>query len=206
MNNAAQPSSKMVSKIKSSFLSSYQSTAPANQNADSQADGSQANQAQQTASITELSDSQKIAVFEQVLDQIENENSLNPTHGVNIGGKEAVEISTSPDQASVDAGAAVQYVEHEKNPEIPVEVEGYLQKVEDFADENPPEIFIADGTEEQSDTSYPSRPVVVLPISQKVEEEGSKKAPSFSVRWLVEWSHKIVKMFAGKVIYKEEPA
>jgi hypothetical protein len=46
--------------------------------------------------------------------------------------------------------------------------------------------------------------VVVLPITEEVEEAGKKKNPNFSIRWLVEWSQRIIKMFAGKVVYKRE--
>lgn len=190
MNDSAQTSSSMVSRIKSPLLSQQPASSdPANSSAASQ----------------DLSDAQKLALFEQVLNQVEDPSALNPTHPVKSGGKEATESSTSPDTSSIDAGGGLQYVEQEKNPEIPVEVEGYLQKVDDYAEEKMPEIYIADGTQENPDTPYPSRPVIVLPISEAVEEAGLKKNPTFSIRWLVEWSHKIIKMFAGKVVYKDEP-
>lgn len=147
---------------------------------------------------------QSATVLDQALPQLIQANDpLNPSHAGQSTAKERVNGSLSPDAAVVDVGASMQQVEHEKSPEIPVEVEGYLQKVKDHAAMQPHEIVIADGTTEQSDTAYPSRPVIVLPITEAVEEEGQKKSPKFSVRWLVEWSHKIIKMFAGKVIYKE---
>jgi len=42
-----------------------------------------------------------------------------------------------------------------------------------------------------------------LPITKKEDKEGRKKSPKYSFRWLVEWSHKIIKVFAGKVIYRQ---
>jgi hypothetical protein len=128
---------------------------------------------------------------------------LNPPHAVRTGPKEATESTASPDQTGAEV-TGIQYVEEEKNPEIPVEVEGYLQSVEERAAEKPPEIIIADGSGESENVSYPSRPVVVLPITEEVEEAGKKKNPNFSIRWLVEWSQRIIKMFAGKVVYKRE--
>ncbi len=151
-----------------------------------------------------LSDTQKLALFSQVLDSLDQADvQLNPPAPTSTGAKEAAEANTSPDLSPFDVGA-IQYVEQEKSPEIPVEVEGYLQKVEDIADQKPPEIFIADGTQESDTATYPSRPVIVLPITEEIEDAGLKKNHTFSIRWLVEWSQKIIKMFAGKVIYRQE--
>ena len=194
----------------------------------------------------DLSDAQKLDLFEQVLDQVEEQplqlaptapvaqastppapaqpsvqppvgtvidqalpyalqatDPLNPPQAGHSTAKERVESTAAPDTSTIDAGTGVQYVEQEKSPEIPVEVESYLKKVESHADSQPHEVVIADGSIEQAGTAYPSRPVIVLPITEEIEEEGQKKSPKFSVRWLVEWSHKIIKMFAGKVIYRE---
>ncbi|MCB9813427.1 MAG: hypothetical protein H6772_03410 [Pseudomonadales bacterium] len=118
--------------------------------------------------------------------------------------KEKNELGSVPDKSSTDLGGGLQTIEHEKNPEIPVEVESFLQRVDDHQDQAPHEIVIADGTVETVKANYPSTPVVVLPITYEEEKEGEKKSPVFSLRWLVEWSHKIIKVFAGKVIYKEE--
>lgn len=172
-----------------------------------------------------ISDSQKLEIFSRVLDQVEAQptqvaasdgligqtllqtvsqnDTLNPQQGGVSTAKERLENTSSPDQGVVDGGAGITYVEQERSAEIPVEVESYLQKVEDHSQDQPHEVVIADGTTEQSGTAYPSRPVIVLPITQQTEEEGLKKSPKFSIRWLVEWSQKVIKMFAGKVIYRE---
>lgn len=128
-------------------------------------------------------------------------DTLNPANPARTS-KEKIEFSSAPDSTSFDAGSGVQAVEHEKLPEIPVEVESFLQRVEDHQDQAPEEIVIADGTVETSKANYPSTPVVVLPITQDEEKEGQKKSVKFSFKWLVEWSHKVVKLFAGKAIYK----
>lgn len=128
-------------------------------------------------------------------------NTLNPSNPTRSA-KEKLATSSSIDTAPIDAGGGVMLVEHEKMPEIPVEVESFLHRVEDHQDQAPQEIVIADGTVETSKANYPSTPVVVLPITQDEDKEGQKKSLKFSLRWLVEWSHKVIKLFAGKAIYK----
>ncbi len=132
-------------------------------------------------------------------------DTLNPPNAFGFA-KEKVESTSSPDIVSPDSGAGVQYVEQEKNPEIPVEVESFLQHAEDHANQTPQEIVIADGSQPQSTKHLPKKPVFVLPITEEIEKEGEKKNPKYSIRWLVEWSHKVIKMFAGKVIYREAPS
>lgn len=129
-------------------------------------------------------------------------DSLNPPNPAPTSAKETFERPAAPDASSIDVGGAVQHVEVEKNPELPVEVEGFLQRVQDFSAQPPQEIVIADGTNEQATTNYPSRPVIVLPITEEEEKAGRNKSPRNSIRWLVEWSHKVIRMFAGKVIYR----
>ncbi len=118
----------------------------------------------------------------------------------------AKERAVSSDQHATELAAGVQYVEQEPSPEIPVEVESFIQRVTDHTETSPHEVVIADGTTEQPKAAYPTRPVVVLPITEAIEDEGQKKSAKFSIRWLVEWSHKIIKMFAGKVIYRQVEA
>ncbi len=116
------------------------------------------------------------------------------------GRKESLEgSSTSPELAG-----SLQYVEHEKSPEVPAEVEKYIKKVEDNKVRAPEEIVVADqGGAVRDGQKYMSEPVVIIPITPEIEVQGQKKPPKFSVRWLVEWSHKIVKMFSGRAIYRQ---
>jgi hypothetical protein len=159
----------------------------------------------------------KLDTFESVLDEIkvsvphgvvqavdQATDTLNPQQTVGRSAKERIEVSSTLDSASIDSGSGVQSIEHERIPEIPVEVESYLQRVEDHHQTAPTEVVIADGTNEVAKNKYPSKPVIVLPITQAEEKEGMKKSTRLSYRWLVEFSHKVVKMFTGKVIYKQE--
>lgn len=144
------------------------------------------------------------SVIDQALPQFIDRatDTLNPIHGATSAAKETVEGASSG--ASAYEVGPLQHVEVEKQPEIPVEVESYLSKVEDHAQDIVHEVVIADGTGEQADVQYPSRPVIVLPIDEEIEKKARFKGPKYSIKWLVEWSHKIIKMFAGKVIYKPQ--
>lgn len=171
----------------------------------------------QTGTSKTSSNAQQLDTFESVLDEIQSSvphgvvqavgqatNTLNPQQGAARSAKERIEVGKTIDTSSIDVGSGVQSVEYEKNPEIPVEVESFLQRVEDHHDTAPTEVVIADGTGEVPTNNYPSRPVIVLPITEEEEKEGAKKSPKYSFRWLVEFSHKIIKMFTGKVIYRQE--
>lgn len=110
---------------------------------------------------------------------------------------------TSAVTSPVETATGIQYVEEEKVPEIPVEVESYIQRAEAHADQLPQEIVIADVAQAPLASHYAKQPVIVLPITPEIEAAGAKKGSTNSVRWLVEFSRKIMKMFAGKVIYRD---
>lgn len=113
--------------------------------------------------------------------------------------KKEVESSIQP---SVEQGASIQAVEVEKSPELSPEVEKYLQEVHDDKDQAPKEIAIADEIANlPTQNQFVSEPVIVLPITPEVHKKGKRKSPKYSIRWLIEWSQKIIKMFAGKVVY-----
>ncbi len=134
-------------------------------------------------------------------------DTLNPPDAV--GGstaKEAPLLSVTVEHPAVDQAGGVQYVETEKSHELPPEVEGFIKKVEDNVDQIPQEIVIADQQTGQSLPRVLAQPVVVLPITSKMEEEGKKKPLTYSIRWLIEWSWKMMKRFSGKVVYREEEA
>ena len=134
---------------------------------------------------------------------LEVTDTLNPNQLV-TSLKESV-VSVSPDISPVESGAGLQQVEYEPSPELPVEVESYLQKVEEQQDQVLNEVVIADGTIAPSVAHPPiKKPVIVLPITAEEEKAGQKKPLYLSIRWLVEWSKKIMKMFVGEVIYKQE--
>jgi len=129
-------------------------------------------------------------------------DTLNSQQSVGTA-KERFEMVGAPDIAGVDAGGSIQYIEIEPIPELPVEVEGYLQHVEDHQSQLPAEIVIASDVTQPFVPSRPLTPVVVLPITAEIEKSGLKKNEHWSIRWLVEWSRKLMKMFDGKIIYSQ---
>ncbi len=149
----------------------------------------------------------QLSVLSQVAPQVVDQASdtLNPPIPVaGTGAKEAVEGSGVA-QLEVGGGSGGGPAEYEKAKEfeVPVEVEAYMQKVEDHQQKILQEIVVADDGTTISQKPYPKQPVIVLPITPEEEDEGQKKPPSFSIRWLVEWSQKLMKKFAGKIIYRQ---
>lgn len=134
-------------------------------------------------------------------------DTLNPTQPPPTTTLKEAATAASPDISPIESGAGLQQVEYERSAELPPEVESYLDKVEENQDQTLDEVVIADGTTIPSLAHPPvKKPVIVLPITAAEEKEGQKKPLHLSIRWLVEWSKKIMKMFTGEVIYKEESA
>lgn len=142
----------------------------------------------------------------QAIDQVAATASLNPTSAAGAAGaaKERLEASKTHDTAQLDSEQqlGVTQVEQERNPELSPEVEAYLQKIQDHQNAVPQEIVMADDGQALSTKPALAQPVIVLPITEEIEDQGKNKSPKFSVRWLVEWSRKIMKVFSGKVVYR----
>lgn len=122
---------------------------------------------------------------------------------VGIGGKkESMGGTQSVNSAELPGG--IQYAEVEHAAELPPEVENYIEQVIDHAQTQPETVVVAEATPQPAPSATtPQRVVKVLPLTKIQEEIGLKKSPKFSVRWLVEFSHKIAKMFFGGVIYRQ---
>ena len=159
------------------------------------------------------SNSAKLDTFDSVLDQVESSSSDYTTLGAlaseanapktaapaGAARKEKLEGTAVP---SVESGG-ITYVEQEPQPEIPVEVESFLKRVDDSADKIRQEIVLADAQLATQNQKHPAKPVIVLPITPAIEKSAQGKSTKFSVVWLVEWSRKIIKKFLGRVVYKE---
>lgn len=133
-------------------------------------------------------------------------DTLNPpTAGSVTTAKEALQ-SAPPEKIQVDVTSGLQTVEVEPPAnELPVEVEGFLQEVRQNQEQLPQEIVITGDTAQLLSAKPPLRPVIVLPITQDMEQSGQHKGTQWSIRWLVEWSRRLMKMFKGEVVYAEEP-
>ena len=165
---------------------------------DAQADDVQTSDTQPTAG--DLDNATKLNIFQSVLDSVPSA-SQTPVQITGRGAK-GVEKADGQTQQTLET-PGLTYVEQEPNPEIPVEVEGFLKRVEDSADKLQQEIVLADKNLVTQDQNHPAQPVIVLPINQAMEKEARGKSPKFSIAWLVEWSRKIIKKFLGQVIYRD---
>jgi len=185
-------------------------------------------------STPQISQTEQLDTLTQVIDQVEAERDttqvdplgnvaqavpqavdsihdpLNPPNPSPVGAakKEALIVGSgvaveSP-APTVEHPGGVQTVEQERIPEISPEIESFLQHSEQQADHLPQEIVVADNQEVSAVTHHQKKPVIVLPITEEEQKEGKNKSPKLSVRWLVEWSVKLMKKFSGKVIYREE--
>jgi hypothetical protein len=181
---------------------------------------------QQPAQINTETSTQELDLFESALTEVEAQRQLKPVVSPQTPVEPIIQ-STQPVQSppalvlasagrkeagptevnAVEQAASIQYVEAEKSPELSPEVEKYINEVKEDQDKAPKEIVITDITQDlPADGQYIAEPVIVLPITPEIEKKGKRKSPKFSLRWLVEWSQKIIKIFSGKVIYRDVPA
>ncbi len=145
-----------------------------------------------------------VGTFAQAAPQVIQQatDTLNPVNAA-PSAKETREPGVTLERPQIEMAGGLQQVEQEPHPEISPEVESFISEVGQHQDQLPQEIVIADIQAPVPTTQYLAKPVVILPITPEVEKEGAKKAPQFSIRWLVEWSRKMMKVFAGEVVYKE---
>lgn len=144
--------------------------------------------------------------------------TLNPQQATASSFKEVVPptpaVAEQPQASMVESAAATPAVEVSGSsagyqevgpvsPEIPPEITAYLQEVKNHQEQLPHEIVVNNDDISLQPTAAPLRPVVVLPITPEVEKAGARKSPTMSIRWLVEWSRRLMKMFTGKIVYQE---
>lgn len=172
-------------------------------------------QSQQQIQVSQ-DENEKLELLDRVIESVEKESfvsaydqdsafsqeaeydELNPPEAVGRGSKKESLSVSQP--AEVPSTA---YVEYEPNPEISPEVESFIHRVEESEFEHPHEVIIADGNVPEPAQHFPSKPVIVIPISQQDEAVAQKKDPTWSIKWLTEWSRKIIRIFVGKVIYQD---
>jgi len=214
--NAPSASARLLQKMKGSLSSNSQQllTQSWGQQPVSTDDQALIQQpAPQAAPVTEVMEpAQPVQPAEEVIAQAvpqvvaQATDTLNPPDVISGSAKEAPLINITVERPAVDAIPGLQDVELEKQHELPPEVEGFLQTVEDHQEQIPHEIVIADSQSGQALPRVMAQPVIVLPITPEIEEDGKKKPPNFSVRWLIEWSWKVMKVFSGKVVYRKTEA
>lgn len=175
-----------------------------------------------TPPAVDLTPAEKLAIFGDVVDEVVAESAAAPTAAApsvappitppptpspvvaSSPSKEYASFSAPVESGSPDVGVAQSAVEFEPTPEISPEVESFVQHAESHEDQLPQEIVVAGDSIQLQNTHYAKQPVVVLPYDQEIEKKARFKGPSWSIKWLLEFGHKIIKMFGGKVIYLQK--
>lgn len=95
-------------------------------------------------------------------------------------------------------------IDNEPNPIIEKEVEGYIARVEKEAELVKP---ITDNFG-QALISPPSsqQPKIVLPVTQNQYLFGMTQKITQSIRWLVVWCQRLIKIFGPRAVFREAPA
>lgn len=123
-----------------------------------------------------------------------------------LGSAQRKEAATVSQVQVVETAQAAQQVEIEpvREQELQPEISAFVQKVEEHS-QGVQHIAVdqAGQVQLQPDPGQVARPVIILPISDEEDRIGSKASPLKSIRWLVEWSHKVMKMFSGQVVYSD---
>ena len=117
---------KVLDRVEQTPPPVQESTAPANQ----------------VAADDVVGEGMTAQVMRQVVDQAAESQQAGAAPMVGTTQKEAAE-AVSLEQVAQDAARGAQVIETEPAPEIPPEVESYLQRVEDRKDTAPPEIVIS---------------------------------------------------------------
>lgn len=102
----------------------------------------------------------------------------------------------------VDDTSAV--VEEVQDPEVPPEVESYVEQVETHTELQQPIQHQTQSTTalaQQSTVWYPDD-AIVLPLTQNEFEEGMKSGTWTRVRWLAEWCFYLIKKHGERVFFK----
>lgn len=146
-------------------------------------------------------------VMSQVLSQVAAQppDTLNPpvaTPGLKEQERSGIQVV----EPSADLPSGVQAVEVERSPELPPEVAKFVEEVQEHEAQMPKEIVIADHSGQTGSPTLVPKPVIVLPVTQQQVQQGKHAKVNSSLRWLSEWSERIMKMFGGSVVYEDDPA
>lgn len=225
MNNTSAKASSLISGLRADFSSGKGFSLGGKKIKDPVSDDqaqvdstSQPTQTEQLDTLTQVIDQVEaervdpLGVVAQAVPQVVNSihDPLNPPNpfSVEVAKKEVLIVGSGVAVESpvpiVEYPGGVQTIEQERTPEISPEVESFLQHSQQQANHLPQEIVVADNQEVSVVTHHQKKPVIVLPITEEEQKKGKNKSIKLSVRWLVEWSVKLMKKFSGKVIYREE--
>lgn len=108
------------------------------------------------------------------------------------------------EQAPLVAETLTVQPELEKSAELGPELEKFVEQNEKQAHKQPEETVIASDSLPENMPKTVKKPVVVLPMTQKNLQDGQRKSPAMSMRWLAEWCVRQIKKFRSVlVVYRE---
>lgn len=136
----------------------------------------------------------------QTLPAVPPDDSLNPQYPSPSTKENPLVVS--PDMVT-ELPPGVQSIEELRSAEISPEVEKYIEEVREEVSQLPKEVVVADQSVTVPSGGFVSQPVIVLPMTQDELDAGAKAPPTESKRWLAEWTKKIIKMFTGRVVFRE---
>jgi len=131
----------------------------------------------------------------------QDDQGLNPPHPTPSTAKE--QGPSIFGEVGIELPAGMQSVEELRSPEISPEVEKYIEEVKEDPTHFTKEVVVADQKLIQPATQFVAQPVIILPITAEEMKEAKRAPITSSRRWLAEWTEKIIKMFAGSVVYRE---
>ena len=205
----AGPTTPLTNSTIPQYDQAVQSVDPQTQNALQPQDATVADQP------VDLTEEDRLQLIESVLAEVSQTPSVldqvapaamlasDPLNPPGVTGSTSKKPESAGGQSVQEVGGAAQ-VEYEHSAELPVEVEGFLERVEDHADKLPQEIVVTDTGIQAAPQKHPTQTVMVIPLTQEEAAEQPKDV-KLSFTWLFEWSHKMIKKFVGKVVYKHEP-
>lgn len=143
-----------------------------------------------------------VSLSQAALQSLGSYDPLNPPYAGKSGTKK--ETTQGSSDVTVTEVPGVQVIEHEPSVEIAPEVQGWIEKIEQEKLNIPEHIVVADDTAAQPTGNYASSPVIVLPMTEDQVKKGLNQNVKQSVRWLATWCVRVIKMFKGSVVYRQE--
>lgn len=95
------------------------------------------------------------------------------------------------------------YLAEKRDFEPPAEVKEWVSEVKEAEEIDLPQPIKDDFGAILLESAMPSKPQIVLPLTQVKTKKGLHHKIADSVRWLAEWCFRLIKMFPKRVHYKE---
>ncbi len=89
--------------------------------------------------------------------------------------------------------------------ELETAIDNFVQKNSELKQNQVENVTVGPGQEPAAAQNYQQQPVVVLPLTEEKMKEGQKQPPTSSLRWLVTFTQKLMKLFTGRFRYKDAP-